>query len=122
MLFENGKFSEIQRYLESITKSRMIPSEIFLDQKIANTDAQKAELFNIYFQSVFTRNANVGKAERQDYVLLNSINFTIDEIEDALNELHVNKANGPDMIVNTSGKPLKVTTKITSLTVQLHCK
>ena len=99
-LFENGKLSEIQRYLKSITKSRMIPSEIFLDQKIANTDAQKAELFNIYFQSVFTRNANVGKAERQDNVLLNSINFTIDEIEDTLNELHVNKANGPNMIGN----------------------
>ena len=71
MLFENEKFSEIQRYLKSITKSRMIPSENFLDQKIANTDAQKAELFNIYFQSVFTQNTNVGKAEpQQDNVLL----------------------------------------------------
>ena len=98
MLFENGKLSEIQRYLKSITKSSMITSEIFLDQKIANTDAQKVELFNIYFQSLFTRNANVGKAKRQDNVLLNNINFTIDEIEDALNEQHVNKANGPDMI------------------------
>ena len=106
MLFENGKFSEMQRYLKSTTKSRMIPSEIFVDQKIANTDAQKAELFNIYFQSVFTRNANVGKTERQDKVLLNSINFTIDEIEDVLNELHVNKANGPDMIGNTLLKNL----------------
>ena len=106
MLFENGKFSEIQRFLKSITKSRMIPSEIFLDQKIANTYAQKAELFNIYFQSVFTPNANVGKAERQENILLNSIIFTIDEIEDALNELHVNKANGPDMIGNTLLKNL----------------
>ena len=43
---------------------------------------------------------HIGKAERQDNVLLNSINFTIDEIEDTLNELHVNKANGPDMIGN----------------------
>ena len=94
-----------QRYLKSITKSSMIPSEIFLDQKIANTDAQKVQLFNIYFQSVFTRNANVGKA-KQDNVLLNSINFTIDEIEDALNEQHVNKANGPDMIGNTLLKNL----------------
>ena len=115
MLFENGKFSEIQRYLKSITMSRLIPSEIFLDQKIANTDAQKAELFNINFQSVFTRNANVGKAERQDNVLLNSINFTIVEIEDALNELHVNKANGPDMIGNTVLKNLSK-----SLSKSLH--
>ena len=106
MLFENGKFSEIQRYLKSITKSSMIPSEIFLDQKIANTNAQKVELFIIYFQSVFTRNANVGKAERQENVLLNSINFTIDEIEDTLNELHLNKDNGPDMIGNTLLKNL----------------
>ena len=89
---------EIQRNLKSITKSRTIPSEIFLDQKIANRDAQKIELFNIYFQSVFTRNANVGKTERQDNVLLNSINFTIDEIEDALNELDVNNPNGPDKV------------------------
>ena len=93
MLFENGKFSEIQRYLKWITKSRLIPSEIFLNRKIANTDAQKAEMLNIFFQSVFTRNANVGKAERQENFLLNSNNFLIDEIEDALNELHVNKAN-----------------------------
>ena len=71
-----------------------------------NTDAQKAEFRNIYFQSVFTQNANIGKAERQDNVLLNSINFIIDEIEDALNELHVNKANGPDMVGNTLLKNL----------------
>ena len=106
MLFENGKLSEIQRYLKSITKSSMIPSEIFLDQKIANTDAQKVELFNIYFQSLFTRNANVGKAKPQDNVLLNNINFTIDEIEDALSEQHVKKTNGPDMIGNTLLKNL----------------
>ena len=84
----------------------MIPSEIFLDKKIANIDTQKVELFNIFFQSVFTQNASVGKAERLDNVLLNSINFTIDEIEDALNELHVKKANGPDMIGNTLLKNL----------------
>ena len=53
----------------------------------------------MYFQSV-------GKAERQDNVLLNSINFTIDEVEDALNELHVNKANELDMIGNTLLKNL----------------
>ena len=106
MLFENGKFSKKQRYLKSITKSRMIPSEIFLDQKIAITDAQKAELLNTYFQSVVTQNAIVGKAERQDNVLLNSITFTIDEIEDALSELHANKANGLNMIANTLLKNL----------------
>ena len=106
MLFENRKFSKIQRYLKSITKSSTIPSEIFPDQKIANTDAQKFELFNIFFQPVFTQNANVGKAERQDHVLLNSISFTIDEIEDALNELLVNKANGPDKIGKTLLKNL----------------
>ena len=91
MLFEHGKFSEIQRHLISITKSSTIPSEIFLDQ-IANTDAQKVELFSIFFQSVFTRNANVGKTERHDNVLLNSIHISIDEIEDALSKLNVNKA------------------------------
>ena len=106
MLFENGKISEIQRFLKSIAKSRMIPSKIFLDQKIANTDAQKAELLNIHFQSSFTPNANVGKAERQDNILLNGIIFTVDEIEVARNELHVNKANGPDMIGNTLLKNL----------------
>ena len=94
------KFNEIQRYLKSITKSSTIPSDIFLVQKTANTDAQKVELFNIYIQSVFTRNANVGKTERQDNVSLNSINFTIDEIEDALSELDVNKASGSDKIGN----------------------
>ena len=49
MLFENGKISEIQPSLQSITKFSTIPSEILLDPKIANIDAQKFELLNIYF-------------------------------------------------------------------------
>ena len=125
MIFENRKISEIQRYLNLITKSSTIPSDIekIIEkyQKLANTDAQKVELLKIYIQSVFTRNANVGKTERQDNVLLKSINFTIDEIEDALCELDINKASGPDKIGNALLKPLKVTTKITSLTAQLDC-
>ena len=104
MIFENRKISETQRYLNLITKSSTIHSDIEKviekKQKLANTNAQKVELLNIYIQSVFTRNANVGKTERQDNVLLNS---------------------GPDKIGNALLKPLKVTTKITSLTAQLDC-
>ena len=55
------KKENLQTKLTLSPPNNTVPSEIFQDQKIANIDAQKNELFNIYFLSVFTRNANVGK-------------------------------------------------------------
>ena len=101
MLFENGKFSEIQRYLKSITKSSTIPSEIFLVKKTLKKLNCLIYIFNQFSQETPT----LGK-QNDKKTFMNSINYTIDEIEDALNELDVNKANGPDKIGNALLKSL----------------
>ena len=101
-----GKFSDIQRYLKSLTKSNTIPTEIFLDQRTANTDIEKVILFNEYFQSVFTQNTYYTIIGEQNSTLLNQIHFTTDEIENALQLLNVNKAKGPDKIGNLLLKSL----------------
>ena len=98
-LFKEGKFSDIQRYLKSITKSNTIPTEIFLNQRTANTNIEKVLLYNEYFQSVFTQNTYYTKIGEQNSTLLNHIHTT-DEIENALQLLDVNKAKGPDKIGN----------------------
>ena len=105
-LFKEGKLSAIQRYLKSTTKSNTIPSEIFLDQRTANTDIEKVILFNEYFQSVFTQNTYYTKIGEQNSTLLNQIHCTTDEIENALQLLDVNKAKGPDKIGNLLLKSL----------------
>ena len=105
-LFKEGKFSDIQRYLKSLTKSNTNPSEIFFDQRTANTDIEKVILFNEYFQSVFTQNTYSTKIGEQNSTLLNQIHFTTDEIENALQLLDVNKAKGPDKIGNLLLKSL----------------
>ena len=105
-LFKEGKFSDIERYLKSITKSNTIPTEFFLDQKTANTDIEKVILFNEYFQSVFTQNTYYTKLGEQNSTLQNQIHFTTDEIENVLQLLGVNKAKGPDKIGNLLLKSL----------------
>ena len=55
-IFKSGIFSNVQKYLKTIMKTSSIPTEVFLDDKSANTDIEKAELFNQYFQSVFSKN------------------------------------------------------------------
>ena len=61
MLFENGKFREIQLYLKSVTKSSTIPSEIILDQKIASTDAQKLNCLTYIFNQFLHKTPTLGK-------------------------------------------------------------
>ena len=104
-LFKEGKFSDIQRCLKSITKSNTIPTDHQVEH-YANTDIEKVILFNEYFQSVFTQNTYYTKIGEQNSTQLNQIHFTTDEIENALQLLDVNKAKGPDKIGNLLLKSL----------------
>ena len=100
-LFQSGRFSEIQKYLKTLTKANHIPQEVFLDDKIARTDAEKAELFNQYFQSVFTEQTYTAeKHVAQPTPVIDSIHFTQVEIKEAMSNLEVNKAKGPDSLGN----------------------
>ena len=98
-LFQKGSFSELQKYLKTPTKANHIPQEVFLDDKIARTDAEKAELFNQYFQSVFTEQTYTAeKRVAHPTPLIDIIHFSQAEIKEAMSNLDVHKAKGPDSI------------------------
>ena len=52
--FENCKFSDIQKYLRSLSKANPVPNEVYLDGSKANLASEKANLFVKYFQYVFS--------------------------------------------------------------------
>ena len=100
-LFQKGRFSELQKYLKTLTKAKHIPQEVFLDDKIARTDAEKAELFNQYFQSVFSEQTYTAeKRVAHPTPVIDSIHFSEVEIKEAMSNLDVNKAKVPDSIGN----------------------
>ena len=86
-------------------KTSSIPTEVFLDDKSANTDIEKAELFNQYFQSVFSKN-------HHDYTLtegqpkLSMIHFSELEIQLVLQSLDESKGKGLDRMGNKLLKKL----------------
>ena len=104
-IFKSGIFSNNQKYLKTIMKTSSIPTEVFLDDKSANTDIEKAELFNQYFQSVFSKN-------HHDYTLterqpnLSMIHFSELEIQLVLQSLDESKAKGLDRMGNNLLKKL----------------
>ena len=106
-LFQDGRFTDIQRYFTSVTKSSSVPAEIFLNQWSATTDVAKADLFNDYFQSVFTQMPYRVKTDNKNVVIqLSHVYFTTEEIQSSLLQLDVNKAKGPDRIGNALLKNL----------------
>ena len=106
-LFQDGKFTDIQRYLKSVTKSSSVPTEIFLNHRTATTDVAKAGLFNDYFHSVFTQMPYRVKTDNKNVVIqLRHVYFTTEEIRSSLLQLDVNKAKGPDRIGNALLKNL----------------
>ena len=106
-LFQDGKFNDIQRYFKSVTKSNSVPAEIFLNHRSATTDVSKADLFNDYFQSVFTQMPYRVKTDNKNVVIqLSHVYFTTEEIQSSLLQLDVNKAKGPDRIGNALLKNL----------------
>ena len=62
-IFATRQFSVIQKYLRSIEKVTPFPSEMHLNEQTANTNEEKAELFNLFFKSVF--NSKISKVENQ---------------------------------------------------------
>ena len=97
-LLQDGKFTDIQRYFKSVAKSISVPAKIFLNHRSATTDVAKADLFNDYFQSMFTQMPYRVKTENKNVVIqFSRVYFTTDEVQSSLLQL-VNKAKGPDRI------------------------
>ena len=53
-LFQHESFSDVQPYIKSISSNNYLPIEVFLKDQTARTDVEKSELFNQYFQSIFS--------------------------------------------------------------------
>ena len=105
-----AQFSVIQKYLRSIKKVTPFPSEMHLNEQTANTNEEKAELFNIFFQSDF--NSKISKVENQFNFAekdLNRFDISEKEIESILNKHDTSKANGSDDINNLFLKNLSKT-------------
>ena len=97
-IFQSRQFSNIQKYLRCVRKSPNVPPVVTLSTQKAETDQEKAKLFNQFFQSVFN--------EKQHHCItfenrgLNSLLFSETEIQHILEHLTLNKSTGPDNIGN----------------------
>ena len=108
LVFENGTFSQIQKYFKSIQKSSQLPSEMYLNDQIAVTDKEKAQLFNEFFQSVFTISDYQRTSDNSKPSKVDKLHFTREEVQTTLENLCIGKAKGPDGLGNL---PLKCLAK-----------
>ena len=92
--------STITRYVKSLTSSSNMPSTVFLDSAKAESDIDKANLFNTYFYSVFNPSSCSLNVDDLPVVhnSLNKIIFTESEVYYALINLDPSKASGVDEI------------------------
>ena len=89
------------RYLRSITNYKGLPTTAVLNNTHASDDHGKANLFNKYFSSIFTKDSSV-LLEPPEYIhstnCIENINISEDEVFEALTGLDPNKAMGIDNI------------------------
>ena len=101
-VFEGRKFIKIQKFLKCIRKTPSICPTVNFDKTVASINVEKAEVFNQYFASVFSKsNMQPGYAPNN---ILNTANYTEDQISDILFELNPDKSTGPDKFGNTLKK------------------
>ena len=99
-VFAGRRFSNIQKYLRAIRKSPSIPPIVNYANTSARTDQNKAELFNSFFQKVYSNNFDYKPAVlRRKF---NSQNITEKLITDISRKLQLKKSNGPDKFGNIS--------------------
>ena len=105
-LFVDGNFSKSQKYFKSIRKTDTIPGEVYLDDQSASSIIAKTNLFNKYFQSVFSHSLYVGENNFSHECKKANFHFTATETEKILENLDINKAKGPDNLGNIFLKKL----------------
>ena len=98
--FASANSSKIYKYLKSITKSNHMPPTVNLDSSTANTDFDKANLFNHYFHSVFHSPSNLPDIDELPIIVdsLHAINITVADVYEALVSLNIEKSAGIDDI------------------------
>jgi len=99
--FTIEKDYKLFHYIKKFSKSHVLPPQLHNGSVTADSDINKAEMFNQYFYSVYTQSNSPlpNSANLQAPVnSLASISFTTEEVFDALTKLNVNKAGGIDNI------------------------
>ena len=91
--------TKIQKYLKCIRKTPSIPPTVNFDKTVASINVAKAEVFNHYFASVFSK-SNLQPGYEPNNIL-NTANYTEEQISDILFELNPDKSTGPEKIGNT---------------------
>ena len=98
--FKNS--NKIYRYINSIIKSDNLPVVMHLNNQSASTDVEKATLFNIFFESVYSKPEDSpfpGSLTNVDTEnTLECINITDLDVFTALSQLDPTKASGIDGI------------------------
>ena len=84
-------------------KSKNIPHSMTFNEKISDDSKEKAEMFNAFFFSTFSRPQT--DIALPDIVIcynqcLSEMYFTVEEVSTLLKSLNVSKASGPDNIPN----------------------
>ena len=95
--FMNNNNLRVYKYIRSLTKSHAIPPTQHHDSIVADSDIDKANIFNEYYYSVFTQAATNQSLPIDNSSHLSNINIT-EDVYNALINLDTSKAMGPDGI------------------------
>ena len=85
--FAQNNNSKIYRYISNLTGHSSIPSTIYLNSRSGSCDTDKAQLFNIYFHSVYCANASHSPSifeMTSSSPSLTTLDFTVNEIMELL--------------------------------------
>ena len=96
--FANNNNSRVYKYIRSLTKSHTIPPTQHHDSIVADSDIDKANMFNDYYYSVFTQAATNQSLPIDNSSHLSNISITEEDVYNALINLDTSKAMGPNGI------------------------
>ena len=74
--------------------------EVYLDDQSATSNIDKTNLFNKYFQSVFSHSLFVGENNPSHECKIGNLHFITTQIDKFFENLDINKAKGPDNLRN----------------------
>ena len=101
VVFASSQNHKIYKYINSLSSKNYLPATMFLDSSSANSDLEKASLFNKYFHSIFTRSSFVLPPIDQlppVAPLLRDISLTASDVHSELTKLYPSKSMGIDNI------------------------
>ena len=121
--FAMNRDPKIYQYIKQFTKSYSLPPQLHLGANVANTDYDKAELFNQYFFSVFTNSdfqvPNLDGCSPPANSL-ETIHLTESDVFNAIANLNPHKVTGIDHIAPSVLKSCACSYPYTTLAPFVH--